>query len=171
MKRRVITDLLSTSIDSFVKEKGLQMSFYDVTLLDNSQLLYPHVDGGELQFPLRITDEAMRKFEVASPKIPLLSQHTRNSNPFDYDAKDVIGTVENIKFKNKKIKGDIFLIPDSEIAEHVASLIAKKVMHGVSVEMTPTFEFDSRNQEYIVTHLKLYSVSLVSNPACKKCFI
>ena len=165
---KVITEFKTIELNPKIREKGLQMSFHGVTILDNSEPIKAFM--GSDGYPLIISDEAMKSFTQDKEVLPLLTQHTRGDNPYDFDAKNVIGYIQNIRNRGKKLIGDIRLV-SSDLGKHVAELINQKVMHGISVEMTNEAEFNRKTKSYDVKSIKLYSASLVPNPACKQCFI
>ena len=167
-KIKIITEFRNVNLNPKIREKGLQMSFYGIPILDNSEPIKAFM--GSDGYPLNITDLAMKNFKQDKDKLPLLTKHTEDNNPYNFDAKNVIGYIQNIRNIGKRLLADVYLI-SSDLGRHASELINQKVMFGISIEMNNDADFNRNTKSYDVNSIKIFSAALVSNPACESCYL
>jgi hypothetical protein len=104
---------------------------------------------------VKYTPEALSKAVWVSNYIDLGHDH---NNPLS-----MVGSIQNIKFLNNSLKGDLYIDTITQNGRDIVSLIDANRINNLSVEMATKDIWDSKEHIKCANDLKMYGVAIVGS--------
>ena len=149
---------------------AIELSYDTKTLMKSNDVRI--FRGATLITPGTWTDSVSRRpITYTEQELSRASRNwiTNNLNiDHDWSVSKLIGTVQNTRWQDNSVKGDLYINPITSIAKDTVALIDAKMVSALSVELQSVDKFDD-NSDLLATDIDFIGCAVVYGPrgACE----